>query len=153
MKQITATIALAAALMGSAAIARADDPFVAVGFVSKANPASKVLQGFTEGSNPCGASHPVFGNTSGVDGSWITLPEGAPGRSALLRTDALDADVWFYRSVDGACVLIEANDDPGWHAMATDLTGAEDGIVPAGATYAIVNVAAGDGVSFTFMIE
>lgn len=142
--------AAALAVLAASAPAAAEDVFVAAGAIARANPASKSFAGITERTNPCGQPHPVLGDVGGLDGAWIALPEYGPGRPARLRTDALDADVWFYRMDAGACVLIDGGD--GWNAMATDLTPNEDGIIPAEAAYAIVDVALGDGVAFTFAI-
>lgn len=146
------------ALIGCAVLAGlvpapATEGFVAVGFIARQNPAGKHLDGMTEATNPCGRPHPVLGDTQGMDGWWIALPAGAEGRRARLRSDALDADVWFYRSDDGACTLVEGPQDPAWNAMASKVGPDEDGAIPAGADHAVVNVVLGGNVSFVFSID
>ena len=130
------------------------DEVVASGRIQGSNVMSKGFQGFTEASNPCGQPHERLGDTSGIDGQWVVLPPEAGKRAAVLRTDAIDADVWFYvADAEGGCALIGSNTSEHWRSMATAMTADEFGTVPAGATHAIVDVVLGHEVTFTFTLD
>lgn len=145
-------LALLALLVGIAAgaFARAEGPSFSVnGEITAPNPTSKLISGVTERLNPCGVPDEDAGDLQGFDGYWITLPAAAGGRDAVLVSNAIDADVWFY---DATCGLISENDDPTAFGMATDATPNETGTIPAAAAHAIVDNAAGAKVLFTFTI-
>ena len=136
----------------AASVARADVSFEAAGRIVYANPATKSASGLTERGNPCGVASERFGDLNGFDGYWIELPADAAGSTATMQSDAIDADVWFYGQSELGCALIGATDDPHWVEMATMATSHEAGIVPAGATHAIVDLVAGQGATFVFQV-
>lgn len=176
MKRLIAAAVVLASLSFSAG--HAAPSFSQDGVISAPNPASKVAGGLTETINPCGKPDPDLrevngGNFNGVDGWWIRLPAGAPGKAATLAytyipTPAgagigIDMDVWFYTA---NCSLITTDQDDKAYDMATmpDTTEDEDGnptilpleegVIPAGAAFAIVDfVAGGNNAEFTFSIE
>ena len=150
MRRIGAFLALA--LLAASSIASADEEFVVVGKILAGNPSTKRLPGITERAMPCGQPNERIGDVNGLDGYWIVLPEDAGGQGATLEAEALDADVWFYRATENGCDLIDANDDPQWANMATDLTSYEIGVVPAEATLAIVTLVTGREAPFTFRL-
>lgn len=152
MKRLPLLLVLGALV--AAPFAHADEHtfFSEDGIVMLPNPTSKAVGGVTESFNPCGTDDPDLGDLNGVDGHWIELPEGAVGRAATLTSDAVDMDVWFYTGFGTGCALINDDADPSAYNMATDLTANEAGTIPAGATFAIVDLAVGANAAFTFEI-
>lgn len=152
MRRLLAATLLAVALVATAP-ARATVIFEVAGSIAAPNPASKRLNGITEGTNPCGQPDPQLGNLNGLDGYWFALPADSAGQTAQMSSTALDTDVWFYQLSDAGCTFIGVEDDRGWDDMATDLTSHEIGVIPEGATHAVVDLVAGDGsAAFAFRL-
>lgn len=139
---------LAIAAVTALSMVPAHASFSESGTIAVANPASRVLGGATEITNPCGAPDPDLGSLQGVDGYWITLPEGAAGLTATLTANAPnDVDAWFY---DEGCGLM-----PSPYPMATTdpaPNGDEQGVIPDGAFYVVIDLYAGANATFTFSI-
>jgi hypothetical protein len=99
------------------------------------NPASSEAPG---GISEIAAACDPGSEADGIDGLWVDVPaekrDGTGFIRALGSSEApYDVDVWFY---DATCNLL-----PG--QLANVLTGDEQGPIPAGANYAVVNMWAG----------
>lgn len=175
MRRLTMILTLAA-MLGAAPMAPAAASFTQEGTVTAPNPASAVFGGITETLNPCGRPNPDLrevngGNFNGVDGWWITLPVGAPGKNAALELDwatatldVQDLDVFFYND---ECSPITLDQDEHAYDMATipetrtveddddefTTVTPEEGVIPADAAYAIVVLIVGQDAPFIFTIE
>jgi hypothetical protein len=127
---------------------RASAAFTIQGTIQIPGPTGRVSAGVTETTNPCGRQT-GGSSTNGLDGFWFELP-GAGEVTATMTSTALDANVYFY---DADCHLIGGTADPVATSMATDATADEQGVVPAAARYAIVDLIAGSNVFFTFATD
>lgn len=149
---LTAVAALTALSMVPASAA-----FSESGLILGSGPSSKVIGGVTELGYSCKNAQALdpdapdeMSNLQGVDGYWIALPADVEGATATLTSTAVDADVWFYN--EGCTGLFTDTPGNGHYEMATLGTANETGPIPVGAAFAIVDVAVGAAVTFTFSI-
>lgn len=156
MKKIM-LLALAALTALSMVPSQADEGFSVSGTILGSGPSSKAVGGVTELGYSCLNAQALdpdapdeMSNLQGVDGYWIALPEGVDGLTGTLVSTAVDADVWFYD--EGCTGMFDDVPGNGHYEMATLGTANETGPIPVGAAFAIVDVAVGAAVSFTFSI-
>lgn len=120
--------------------------FTEEGTISYGNPLNRNIGGVTEIVTPCDPQ----GGLQGFDGWWIKLPSGSVGKQAALKSSGVDTNVYFY---DGSgCGFVSNSDDPNALGMATDLTPDEQGTIPNGAAWAIVDLIVGYEATFTFSV-
>lgn len=143
---LVATVSMLAALPS-----QADPFFTATGTVLAGDPATRAVGGATEQLSPCNGSidpDVPAGLAQGVDGYWIQLPEGSAGRTATLTAnEPNDVDGWFY---DEGCGLM-----PSPYTLATTdpvPNGDEQGVIPEGAAWVVVDLYVGAAATFTFSI-
>lgn len=155
-KMLMASVVLAAIALPAAADHGAAD-FTATGTILVGNPITRVIGGVTENVSPCGGSidqDVPDGISNGVDAAWIELPEGSGGHAATLTADGdNDVDAWFY---DAGCALIQPSADENAYSMSSvDLepNGDEEGIIPAVAAWAAIDLYVGANATFTFTIQ
>jgi hypothetical protein len=135
-KSILTIAGLVAALSGTA---QAEETVLATGDIAIGNPLGAVVGGLSEINGVCTTDDSL----NGVDGITFAVPEEVANTAATLVTTgdlAVDADVYWY---DSNCDLI---DD---FTMAVTGEANEAGVVPAAASYGVVDLILGAQASVT----
>ncbi|MFP5224901.1 MAG: hypothetical protein ACLGH3_05010 [Actinomycetota bacterium] len=168
MKRLIALAALAPMMMLPVAVQAQEDPplYQADGTILVGNPLTRETGGVAEIGESCGESiDPDIptGTFDGTDGRWLFLgddPTDLWGHRATLTANRTipdtpapvgtgnDVDAWFY---DTGCGLIRPVDDPNAYHMAT-VGSNEQGIIPQGAQWVVVDLYRGVAAEFEFTI-
>lgn len=108
--------------------AAAPEPVTHEGLLLLGHPTTGFVGGVTEILAPCDPASPL----NGLDGAWFGIA-GLAGQPFLLTTDlTLDGDLWFYRADCGFIPTAVG-------AHLSVLGSPEQGLVPAGAAFVIVD--------------
>ena len=152
---LAAALVLAAAVTVPASADHGASDFVATGTILIGNPGTRVIGGVSETGSPCMGSideDVPDGTFNGIDAVWVKLPAGSVGHAATLTAaEPNDVDAWFYTD---ACTLVTSATENAYSMATTapEPNGNEEGIIPATAGWAAIDLYVGAHADFTFTI-